>query len=66
MSPALRQPLINHLQINPRQISSFLWRQNFTAPVTHRAVRGYRPANNPFLLKESNLDSSFLCRRHGR
>lgn|GEM_PF-4170276 len=66
MSPALRQPLINPLQINTRQISSFLWRQNFAAHVTYRAMRRYRLTNNPFLLKESNLDSSFLCGGHGQ
>jgi hypothetical protein len=64
--PALRQPLINPLQINPRQVSSLLWRKNFAAHATYKAVRRYRLTNDPFLLKEGNLDSSFLCRGHGR
>ena len=64
MSPALRQPFINHLEIDVGQIAGLLWRQELAAHPAHRAVRRYRLTNNPLLLKKSNLDSSFLCRGH--
>jgi hypothetical protein len=66
VSPALRQPLTNPLQIHARQLTGLLRRQNFAAHVTHSAVRHERLTNNPFMLKEGNLDSSFLCRGHSR
>ena len=65
MRPALREPLVDSLDLYLRQVSGLLGRQHLAIKPADMTVRSRQPLHNPLMLEKSNLNfSSFRC-RHG-
>ena len=65
MRPALREPLVDSLDLYLRQVSGLLGRQHLAIKPADMTVRSRQPLDNPLMLEKSNFNSfSFRC-RHG-
>ena len=64
MRLALREPLIDPLNLHLREVSGLRRRQHLAVKPAHGAVSGHRLADDAFLLDNGDLNSSSLYCGH--
>ena len=57
---ALREPLVDALNLYLRHLSGLLGRQHFAVKLAHGTVRGHRPSDDALPLENGDLNSSSL------
>lgn len=61
---ALRQPLMDAVNLYPRQVSGLLRSQHLAVKLAHATVRGRRMPDNALLFEDGDLNSSSLYCGH--